>query len=180
MKHVFGGPGAVIAWMSLLAACGGEVAPDSSVAVTSVTVSSGPPSAMSTAPATIESASPPPLRGPSEPAAVLAFKRAWSAQVVPRATPRDRAIVDAIDAVMKKGGHDFRAKRVDCQKRRDDIGILHAELNHDFLIFGSLEAADREGTCWSVFFAGGMKAEVEGILSDPDLETLLVRRIPEG
>lgn len=157
---------------SLLVACGASegVSNDATVDVAT------PPSSTSTAGSIATSEAP----SRSEPEVLMRFKKHWSERVVPDASARDRAIVEAIDKNMKKGENEYRIERVSCREAKKRVETIVTKLQHDFVISGALGSLDREGPCWSVYYAGGMKAEVEGFFTDPGLEPLAVWRIPEG
>jgi hypothetical protein len=161
--------------LALLVACGASESPSNEATVEVAT----PPSATATASASLSSAEPS-AKPATEPEVLMRFKKHWSERVVPDAQDRDRKIVEAIDKTMKKGENEYRVERVSCREAQKRVGKIVTELKHDFVIHGSLTALDREGPCWSVYYAGGMKAEVEGFFTDPGLEPLAVWRIPEG
>ena len=112
--------------------------------------------------------------------ALMAFKGAWNLEVRPNAKPKDEKFIAGIDAELLAGQNEYTVKEVRCRDAAATIRRIGEQAKHDFVLFGSIAAAEREGPCWSVFYSGGMKKEVEGILSPSEMKTLVVWRIPEG
>lgn len=95
-----------------------------------------------------------------------------------------------LDASMSTWGNGM-----DTPLRTDDTRFQHVELPcrdklaalrrsapnvERFALSGALVNLEREGTCHVVFFAGGMKREVEFVLDGDTNQVLFAWRVPEG
>ncbi len=85
-----------------------------------------------------------------------------------------------IDKSLPGTAPQFTVKSEPCRTLKARFDNQMKGLSPSLVAFGSTAALDRDGKCWSVFFGGGMKQEVEGALTSNTGELLFVWRIPEG
>lgn len=112
--------------------------------------------------------------------AIDAFRVTWTAAVVPNVPAKERAMTEAIDATMKAAPDKFTARLASCREGHEVVQRTITQTQYDFVIHGQLADLDRDGACWHVMYAGGMKQEVLGYVDPGTGKLLLVWRIPEG
>lgn len=116
---------------------------------------------------------------PTDAEAVAAFRRGWKGCIRPddpSMSSHARAITDSID----KGEHKFVSKKAKCRTLKAALEKSTSGLSPKLMLLGQLASLERDGDCFSVFYAGGMKMEVEGILDAKDLRMYFAWIVPEG
>jgi hypothetical protein len=115
----------------------------------------------------------PPDRGD----AIGSFRRAWEGCVA--RSPAGQ-IASVTSESMRRSEFPFQAKKEACRAIKKRLERVMVGLPPQVVTFGSAAALDVEGECWSVFYAGGMKNEVEGVVDAKNLDLLFGWRVPEG
>lgn len=110
--------------------------------------------------------------------AIKVVKGEW--QAIMLSLPRD---LDSwgigVDAALSSDDAKFQQHDPPC---REKLAVLRRNFRDlaRFALSGDVERLDREGTCRVVYFAGGMKREVEFILDADGRQVLFTWRVPEG
>jgi hypothetical protein len=113
--------------------------------------------------------------------AIARFREAWTRDVVPNVRIEESGPTHAIDSAMQADPTKLRAQFIaECPKAGTIVAQASFGSGHDFVIYGTLAALDRDGGCWEVTYEGGMKLEVAGYLDPQSGALLMVWRIPEG
>lgn len=116
---------------------------------------------------------------PTDAEAVGAFRRGWRGCVRPddpALSSHARPITDS----MEMGQHPFLTKKAPCRTLKADLEKRTSGLSSKLMVLGTLTSLDRDGSCFSVRFAGGMKREAEGVLDAKNLALYFAWIIPEG
>ena len=118
-------------------------------------------------------------RGPIdvEAVAIAAFREAWDEEVVPT-TSRDRLVAEWSEAARSRPLHAERGPCVNGHRRVD--GTLSAEERQRLVLFGTIPALDKDGTCWMVRVWRGGFETIMGYLDASTGSLLLVWLVPEG
>ena len=111
-------------------------------------------------------------------ASVETFRRAW-AKLFARLDPERARWLKGVDELVRDPHGPLEVRAEACRARRDFIRSNVREIDK-LVLAGTLAALDRDGACSVVFVAGGMKREVEAVLTADGREVLLVWLVPEG